>query len=96
MGYGKSRTGSLREYMGQKRYKLRDYYVRMSKDIVWALHERFPLGFSRWQHSVGGAECCRHSKLREKRSWRAHTTSTASSRRPSAARRRHTDSVGAP
>ena len=39
-------------------------------DVGWALHERFSRGFLRWQHSVGGAECYRHSKPREKRSWR--------------------------
>ena len=87
-------VGSLREYIGHLCYKWLNYYVRMSKDVVWDPHERFPLGFSRWPHSVGGAECCRHSKPREKRSWGSQTTSTASSRRPSAARRRH--SVGAP
>ena len=30
------------------RYKWLNYYVRMSKDVVWAHHERFSLGFSRW------------------------------------------------
>ena len=31
------------------------------KDVVWAHHERLPLGVSRMAHSVGGAECARHS-----------------------------------
>ena len=66
--------GSLREYIGHFRYKWCNYYVRMSKNVVWDPHERFPLGFSRWPHSVGGAECGRHSKPREKRSWGSQTT----------------------
>ena len=37
--------------MGHFRYKLRNYEVRMCKDVVWDPHERFPLGFSRWPHS---------------------------------------------
>ena len=57
--------GWLCEYIGHFRYKWLNYYVRMSKNVVWALHERFPLGFSRWRHSVGGAECRR--TLRERR-----------------------------
>ena len=40
-------SGSLREYMAHLLYKWLNYYVRMCKDVVWALHERFPLGFPR-------------------------------------------------
>ena len=72
-------SGSLREYIGHFRYKWLNYYVRMSKNVVWDPHERFPLGFSRWPHSVGGAECGRHSKPREKRSWGSQTTFPSSS-----------------
>ena len=64
----RAKEGWLREYIGHLYYKWLNYYVRMSKDVALYPHERFPLGFSRWQHSVGGAECCRHSKPREKRS----------------------------
>ena len=39
----------------------------------------FSLGFSRWRHSVGADECRRYSTPREKRSWLAQTTITASS-----------------
>ena len=46
----------LREYIGHLCYEWLNYYVRMRKDVVWAHHERFPLGFLRWWHSVGGAE----------------------------------------
>ena len=42
-------NSSLCEYMTRFRYKLRNYYVRMWKDVVWAHHEGFPLGFSRWR-----------------------------------------------
>ena len=64
-------------------------------DVALYPHERSPLGFLRWQHSVGGAERCRHSKLREKCSWGYRATSTASSATAvGGTHRRH--SVGAP
>ena len=44
----RSGVGSLCEYIGHLLYKWLNYYVRMSKNVVWAQHhERFPLGFSR-------------------------------------------------
>ena len=60
--------GSLCEYgtFSLQMVELRNYYVRRSKDVVWAHHERLPLGFSRWRHLVGGAECRRHSQNRVK------------------------------
>ena len=33
--------GSLREYMAHFRYKLRNYYVRMSKNVALYPHDRF-------------------------------------------------------
>ena len=43
--------GSLREYMGQKRYKLRDYYVRMSKTSPCT-----PMSVSNSVFCVGGTQ----------------------------------------
>ena len=43
--------GSLREYIGQKRYKLRDYYVRMSKTSPCT-----PMSVSNSVFCVGGTQ----------------------------------------
>lgn len=68
--------GWLREYMVHFRYKWLNYYVRMSKDVVWAHHERSRLDFSRrqrapwahWAHSssshkVGSLPCSHASPV---------------------------------
>ena len=50
---------------------MRNYYVRMSKDAVWAHHERFSLGFCFLElAALSGwycTECRHHSKPRKKR-----------------------------